>query len=86
MKRKTFVGAVFLVCTLEILLTGCIITLFRKSERIRLRQERAKKDKYKKDLLEAAKSAEAANRAKTEFLQRMSHDIRTPCWSLLTRC
>ncbi len=78
MKRKTFVGAVFLVCTWGILLTGCIITLFRKSERIRLRQERAKKDKHKKDLLEAAKSAEAANRAKTEFLQRMSHDIRTP--------
>lgn len=41
------------------------------------KQEKEKDEKYKAELLRAAKKAEAANEAKTEFLQRMSHDIRT---------
>ena len=42
------------------------------------KQEQGKDEKYKAELLIAAKKAEAANEAKTDFLQRMSHDIRTP--------
>ena len=42
------------------------------------KQEHEKDEKYKAELLRTAKKAEAANEAKTEFLQRMSHDIRTP--------
>ena len=42
------------------------------------KKEQEKDEKYKAELLIAAKKAEAANEAKTKFLQRMSHDIRTP--------
>lgn len=42
------------------------------------KEQRAREQDYQKELEEAARKAESANVAKTEFLQRMSHDIRTP--------
>lgn len=41
-------------------------------------QQRKKELEYQEQLREAARDAECANAAKTDFLRRMSHDIRTP--------
>ena len=41
-------------------------------------KQRAKEQEYQQKLIEAAEAADRANKAKTEFLMRMSHDIRTP--------
>ena len=49
-----------------------------KANQAHQKQELEKEEKYNAELLIAAKKAEVASRAKTEFLQRMSHDIRTP--------
>ncbi len=64
------------------ILYSCVIyviwLLMQSSEREFQQMEAEKEMRYKKMLLESAKRADAANVAKTEFLQRMSHDIRTP--------
>ncbi len=50
----------------------------RKNERRHLARSVERERAYSQELAEAALAAQAANNAKTEFLQRMSHDIRTP--------
>ena len=52
--------------------------MMQQSRRDYLKQEMEKEEKYKLELKEMARKADAANVTKTEFLQRMSHDIRTP--------
>lgn len=41
------------------------------------------RERYEKELLEARRIAEEANRAKSEFLANMSHEIRTPMNAIL---
>ena len=41
-------------------------------------KEKQKENEYKQKLIEIAEDARRANMAKTDFLRRMSHDIRTP--------
>ena len=67
---------VIFVTFLYLLLLSVSWVRIQKASAEREKQEREKEEKYKEELLKAAKRAEAANRAKTEFLQRMSHDIR----------
>ena len=64
---------------LAYILTLSIISVIRwKLEKRYTEAQRENEQVYQEQLKEAARRAESANVAKTEFLQRMSHDIRTP--------
>lgn len=58
-------------------LSGFFMYRYR-AQMLRQKEEKETEEAYRKSLQEEARRADAANVAKTEFLQRMSHDIRTP--------
>jgi len=60
---------------------GTLNTLFVAARTIH--DEKAREEKYHQDLQEAKEAADEANEAKTNFLNNMSHDIRTPMNAIL---
>lgn len=44
----------------------------------RINEEKEREHRYEQEILNALEDAKRANQAKSEFLSRMSHDIRTP--------
>lgn len=62
----------FMIVILMILFTVGIIIFRRRSKMLAMER------RYRMELTEALHMAQAANRAKTTFLNSMSHDIRTP--------
>ena len=57
---------------------GAIWMICKQSRRAYLEERLEEAREHGEQLAAATRSAQSANSAKTEFLQRMSHDIRTP--------
>lgn len=70
--------SVALALALYTVLAVLLLLLKRQSEHAHLHELVAQEHEYSERLAESARAAQSANTAKTEFLQRMSHDIRTP--------
>ncbi len=69
---------VTIIMIVYVCIAAILWLLLGSSDRKHYQVELEHEAEYHKELEEAAKRADAANAAKTQFLQRMSHDIRTP--------
>ncbi len=75
---KLLLPTVLMIMLTYLFVLLVIWTLMERSNIEHEKLEKIKDEEYKEELKQAAIKADSANRAKTEFLQRMSHDIRTP--------
>lgn len=74
--RYPFAIAVSIVCVFLLILSMILVHAHR--ERVRNEKQREWEKKQRYALSEAFEAANRANEAKSDFLSRISHDIRTP--------
>lgn len=79
---SSLVASVAGAAVITLILYGAIIVVLlitrRRTQHAHLVEMVEQEHKYASQLEDAAQAAQKANASKTEFLQRMSHDIRTP--------
>ena len=79
--KEVYIGswtATFIFTTLYIILFLAASLIYRVISIRHLREKHITEEKYNEKLLKSAEEARRANAAKSDFLRRMSHDIRTP--------
>ena len=75
---KTLTSNIGIALILYGIFVTILMTIKAKSNQQYEFIQKQREEEYKKELEKSAREAKKANIAKTEFLQRMSHDIRTP--------
>ena len=75
---KTLTSNIGIALILYGIFVTILMTIKAKSNQQYELIQKQREEEYKKELEKSAREAKKANNAKTEFLQRMSHDIRTP--------
>lgn len=75
---KTLTSNIGIALILYGIFVTILMTIKAKSNQQYELIQKQREEEYKKELEKSAREAKKADIAKTEFLQRMSHDIRTP--------
>ena len=75
---KTLTSNIGIALILYGIFVTILMTIKAKSNQQYELIQKQREEEYKKELEKSAREAKKANIAKTEFLQTMSHDIRTP--------
>lgn len=75
---KTLTSNIGIALILYGIFVTILMTIKAKSNQQYELIQKQREEEYKKELEKSAREAKKANIAKAEFLQRMSHDIRTP--------
>ena len=75
---KTLTSNIGIALILYGIFVTILMTIKAKSNQQYELIQKQREEEYKQELEKSAREAKKANIAKTEFLQRMSHDIRTP--------